>query len=377
MSRLATMDALVHDHAFIINRSVFVDTADKVQIDGRYYSSKPPLLSTAGAIVYKLLHQTTGLSFREDQGLAVKVMNLLFGALPHALLLVYAYLLLTRLQVSARVVLWSFACFAFGRLGLAYATTLNNHTVAELAVFVAFCHAAGLRRGHLANRWHWIIAGMAAGLAPTLDLGMLFVSSAIGVYLLSWDWRKTLTHFVPASLPPMIAHFALTWMISGSWRPIYLRKDLYQYPNSYWLAPTGIDALDEPRLTYLFNMLLGHHGVLSMTPALVFALWAMYRASVGKSQYRPEALCIGLAFCVMVVFYTFTTKNYGGLCVGFRWLMPVTPILLAFVPLWLSNTRSRAAWSIFVVGVLVGQFHAMSGLHDPWMPSQWDRWLSS
>ena len=376
MSRFATIDSLVHDHAFIINRSVFLDTADKVQIDGRYYSSKPPLLSTVGAVVYRALHQVTGLSFREDKLLAVKVINMLFGAIPHALLLFYAYLFLTKLNVSGRVVLWSFVCFAFGRLGLAYSTTLNNHTVAELAGFVAFYHAWGLRRGHLSGGWHWIAAGMAAGLAPPLDLGMMFLSCAIGVYLLSWDWRRTLTRFAPASLPPLVAHFALTWMISGGWRPIYLRRELYEYPGSYWLAPTGMDALDEPRLTYLFNMLLGHHGVLSMTPVLAFALWAIGRAVIKRSGCQAEAIAIGSAFAVMVTFYTITTKNYGGFCVGFRWLMPMTPLLLAFLPLWMSRNRSRLAWMVFVACALVSQFHAFDGLHDPWLPSQWDRWLT-
>jgi hypothetical protein len=31
-----------------------------------------------------------------------------------------------------------------------------------------------------------------------------------------------------------------------------------------------------------------------------------------------------------------TTKNYGGVCVGFRWFLPITGLVLAFVPVWLS-----------------------------------------
>lgn len=377
MSRFATMDALVHDHAWIINRSVFAATADKVRIGERFYSSKPPMLSTVGAVIYKQLHLLTGLSFREDTALAVKVMNLLLGGLSHVALLLYAYWFLSHLRVSPHVMLWSYACFALGQLGLAYATTVNNHTPAEAAGFIAFCHAAGLRRGVLVKTWHWIAAGFAAGLAPTLDLGMLFVSAALGLYLLSWDWRKTLTRFVPASLPPMAAHFALTYMISGSWRPIYLRPELYRYPGSYWNAPTGIDALDEPRLTYLYNITLGHHGVLSMTPVLFFALWALGRAAIKKSTYRAEAWTVGASFLVMVAFYVWRTKNYGGLCVGFRWLLPATGLVLAFVPVWLTENRNRLGFVLFVLCLCVSQYHAFTGLVDPWQPSAWARWLSS
>lgn len=377
MSRFATMDALVHDHAWIINRSQFVDTVDKVKIGTRYYSSKPPMLSTAGAVIYKVLHELTGMSFREDAAPAVKVMNLLLGGLSHVALLVYAYLFISRLGVSAPVALWSYACFAFGQLGLAYATTVNNHTAAEAAGFAAFCHAAGLRRGLLVKPWHWLAAGFAAGLAPTLDLGMLFVSVAIGLYLLSWDWRKTLTRFVPASLPPMAAHFALTFMSSGGLRPIYLRRELYQYPGSYWNAPTGIDALDEPRLTYLYNLLIGHHGLLSMTPVIVFALWALFRAIFKDPTYRAEAFTVGAALCTLVIFYTFTTKNYGGVCVGFRWFLPITGLVLAFVPVWLSNNRSRLAQLVFALCFGIAQFHVFAGLTDPWERSEWERLLSS
>ncbi|HET8937523.1 MAG TPA: hypothetical protein VFN67_28970 [Polyangiales bacterium] len=112
MSRFATMDALVHDHAWIIDRSVFLDTADKVQINGRFYSSKPPMLSTIGALIYKPMHQLTGISFREDRAVAVKVMNVVLGFLPHALLMVSAYLFMARLELAPQVLLWSYACFA-------------------------------------------------------------------------------------------------------------------------------------------------------------------------------------------------------------------------------------------------------------------------
>jgi hypothetical protein len=377
MSRLATMDALVHDHTWVINKSVFRSTYDKVSIDGKLYSSKPPMLSSIGTVLYKQLHEITGLSFRDKtKGHAIKVMNILLAGVPHVLLLIYAYLFLASLQLSPQTLMWSYACFAFGRLGLAYAVSINNHTPAELCGFAAFYHASCLRRGLSTNRWHWVGAGLAAGFAPTFDLGMLFCSSALGLYLLSFDWRKTLLLFVPASLPPMAAHFALTWSVSGALKPIYLRPELYKYPGSYWNAPKGIDALDEPRLTYLYNIMLGHHGLISMTPVIAFALWAMCRAIWKRTQFLPEALTVFVPLVIMTVFYTLTTKNYGGVCVGFRWLMPITSLLLAFVPIWLANNRSRIAYGVFVLAAFVGQFHAFHGLHDPWSPSQWSRWLA-
>jgi hypothetical protein len=376
-SRLATMDALVHDHAFEIDKSAFRDTADKVKIGNHFYSSKPPVLSFVGALIYKLLHRLTGISFRENRAEAVQVMNWILAGIPHLLLLGYAYAFLRWFVSKPRAFLWTYACLALGNLGLAYATTINNHTPAAVVVFVAFHYAFGLRHGYVDHPRYWVLAGLLAGLAPTLDLGALFISVPLGVYLLTLDWRKTLTYSAAGACLPLAAHFALTWRITGSVVPVYLRPDLYKYSGSYWNAPTGIDALDEPRLTYLWNILLGHHGLLSMTPVLGIALVALVTQLVRRGRYVAEALVIGSALCMLICFYTVSTKNYGGLCAGFRWFIPIVPMLMVFAAQWLSHVRCRAGFAIFLLLMLVGQFHAYAALPHPWEVSSWDRWLAS
>ena len=94
-------------------------------------------------------------------------------------------------------------------------------------------------------------------------------------------------------------------------------------------------------------------------------------------RYLAEAIVIGLALFALVGFYTLTTKNYGGLCAGFRWLLPIVPLLLLFVAEWLSQLRKRVWFALFLVLMAVGQFHAYAALRGPWEPSSWDRWLTS
>lgn len=376
-SRLATMDALVHDHAFEIDKSVFNDTIDKVKIGEHYYSSKPPLLSVGGALIYKVLHKWPGISFRKDRAHAVQVMNVILAGIPHVLLLGYGYALLAWFVRKQHAFIWTYACLALGNLSLAYATSINNHTPTAFALLAAFYYAFGLRQGYLERDRYWVFAGMLAGLAPALDLGGMFVSLPIGVYLLTFDWRRTLRYFVPGALVPLSAHFALTWRITGSWIPVYLRPELYRYPGSYWNTPAGVDALDEPRLTYLWNILLGHHGLLSMTPVLVLAVVAIGANVFRGGRYGVEALTVGSALCLLLVFYTLTTKNYGGLCAGFRWFLPIVPLVIVFVADWLSNVRYRGGFALFFLLMLVGQFHAFAALPHPWEISSWDRWLAS
>lgn len=376
-SRLATMDALVHQRTFEIDQSVFVDTVDKVRIGDHLYSSKPPLLSVAGALIYKVLKHSTNISFRKDRTYAVQVMSVILAGIPHVLLLGYAYAFLMWFTRKPHAFVWTYACFALGNLTLAYATSINNHTPAAVALLAAFYYAFGLRQGHIEDDRYWVVAGMLAGLAPALDLAGMFVSLPIGVYLLTFDWRKTVAYFVPGALLPVSAHFALTYRITGSWIPVSLRPELYRYPGSYWNAPTGVDALDEPRLTYLWNMVLGHHGLFSMTPVLALALVAIGVHAFRAGRYTAEARTVGSALCLLLGFYTLTTKNYGGLCVGFRWFLPIVPLLLVFVADWLSNVRHRAAFALFFLLMLVGQFHAFTALSHPWEISSWDRWLAS
>lgn len=371
-SRLATMDALVHDGTFAIDRSVFRDTIDKVFVGGHYYSSKPPVLSTVGAGVYGALHHLTGLSFRgptRPQAVWAVTVVLMLGA--HLLLLVYGYRLLALWLPSPALVLAGFATLAFAYLGFGYATSINNHTPAAAVSLAAFYYAYLVRSGGSRAPRHWALAGALAALAPTLDLAAMFVSTAIGVYLLGRDWRAVVRWFAPAALVPLALHFLLTYLVSGSVLPIYLRHELYLYPGSYWNAPVGIDALDEPKHVYLWHMLVGHHGLLAMTPLFVLALVALGRGLRRGAPRRPEAMVVSASLVALVTFYAVTTKNYGGVCVGFRWLIVIMPFLVLFVGEWLREAHGRVALVVFVVLYGVSQVNAVDALGDPWRRSAW------
>ena len=373
-SRLATMDALVHDHGFAIDRSVFVDTVDKVRLGEHFYSSKPPLLSIAGAGVYAVV-RFAGLSFRDpstrDAAVVVVTLVLMLGA--HGLLLAYAYRLLSLWVTREDALVGAFAGLALGYLGVGYATSINNHTPAAAVLLAAFYHAYRARHGLSAGRRDWLVAGALAALAPTLDLAALFVSAGLGLYLLTFDWRATLRLFVPAALPVIALHLGATYLVGGSLLPMYLRRELYLYPGSYWLAPVDMDVLDEPKAVYLFHMLVGHHGLFAMTPLLALALSAIIVTIRRRRAHTAEAYLAGGALVVLVGFYAATTKNYGGTCVGFRWLIVVMPVLFLFVAEWLDGARSRAARLLFSALLVVSAVHTADALVSPWQASVWQR----
>ena len=297
--------------------------------------------------------------------------------MPHLLLLFYFYRFLVRWTASTRAVTFGFAAFALNYLGLGYATGVNKHTPAATVLFISFYYAYLLRNGYSDKKKHWIISGVLAGLAPTLDIPAVVFSLAIIIYLASYDRRKTLAIFIPAFVPPLLLHFFLTYLSTGSLVPIYLRKTLYQYPGSYWLKPGGIDAANEPKPIYFFHMILGHHGVLSMTPVLVLACWGLYRSIRRLAVRLAEALVVAAPLIMVTAWIGIFTKNYGGVCVGLRWLLFAIPLLFVFTAVWLEEKSSKIAACLLVALIIVGFLNLWDALNGPWSESDWHQWFKS
>ncbi|MFM2093085.1 MAG: hypothetical protein RIS70_209, partial [Planctomycetota bacterium] len=111
--------------------------------------------------------------------------------------------------------------------------------------------------------------------------------------------------------------------------------DWYRYEGSYWV-PENLQGVDrgEPNVgTYLFQVVIGHHGILSLTPIWFFAIagaWLWHRRNQGSEKWIARLTVVTTLVCLG--FYTFgrptIDRNYGGVSCGFRWMY-------WFIPLWL------------------------------------------
>jgi len=377
-SRLATIDSLVHRGTYRIEDSRYFFTIDKSCFDGRFYSSKPPLLSTVLAGPYWVWNRLTGLSFDKAEPAAVKFISIVGAGIPHLILLLYFYrcLLLWTEDRAGRVL--GMLALSFGYLGLAYIGGVNNHTPGAAALCAAFYYTLRIRLGQARGDGDWLLAGATTALVPLLELPGALFSLAFGLALLRQDWRRTLTRFVPAALPVLALHPLLTSLSIGGWLPAYLRGSGHFYPGSYWYAPTGIDNLNESHGVYLFHVLLGHHGLFSMMPVLLLApLGAWWRGRLLPRGWRDGAL-VWVPFVLVVVLLVFETNNYGGCCVGFRWLLFVAPLLFLFSVSALARLRGWAWRTVFVLGILVAALHVADALprpYGPWNHSRWHTWF--
>jgi hypothetical protein len=117
----------------------------------------------------------------------------------------------------------------------------------------------------------------------------------------------------------------------------------YEHDDSYWFGDqkSDVDLGESSRAVYAFHVLVGHHGVLSLTP-----LWLLSALGIGLWLARDEPRMRGFALMVLglslvcLAFYIarpLKDRNYGGICSGFRWMF-------WFIPLWLVALLPAADW---------------------------------
>jgi hypothetical protein len=170
--------------------------------------------------------------------------------------------------------------------------------------------------------------------------------------------------------------FGLNYYITGSIKPTYTNSELKNFAGNYFRGGRrGIDALKEPKHIYAWNVLFGHHGLFSMTPVYFFAAYEMFQR-LRKRLHFPETLTIVAVISMFFAFYIFRTRNYGGWCVGMRWLIPIMPLFVLYFGLWLDRVRiTRTVIAATTLAFAIGCFHVQDGLTSPFQYSVWHNWL--
>lgn len=373
-SRYGQVAALVDHGTYAITKTRYNRTIDKVMYEGEYYSSKPPLLPTVTAAVYWLYKLATGYDIRNHEKKVVRFCNLTLGAFLHFILMIYWLRFLLLLTRRPEVVVLAMAAMGFGFLGVGYAIELQNHTPAATLTLIGFYYAFRARNEIDADWRNWIYSGLSLGLLPGVDLPSLATTACVGVYLLTKDPARTLRLWLPALLPGLLLTATLNILSTGSIKPVYLRRELYKYPGSYWANPQGVDALREPKHIYAFHVLLGHHGMFSMTPLLCVSMVGLYQSLRRRTERFPEALCVLIATGILFTFYIRGTNNYGGNCVGFRWAIAFTPLLFVFFVEWMARTQLRW-WHVtgVLTSITITMYHNWQSFWTPWHESAWER----
>ena len=350
----------------------------------RFYSSKPPLLPTVVAGEYWVLRSALGLNLRRNRLAVTRIILFTINLLPFVAYLVCLARLLDRLGTTDWGRAFVFTTAGFGTFVSGYLASLNNHTVAAMAVLGALYQCVCIQLGPDRRPRRFLLAGVLTGWAACNELPAAAFAVAVGLWLVWRFPREALRFSAPALLLPVAAALLAQYLAVGTIVPTYAHEAWYQFQGSYWRQPGGIDLADEPKLLYAFNLLIGHTGILSLTPVLIIAWIGMVRAARADGGSRtPEKEVLAvlarltiLLTITMVAFYVARTNNYGGVTAGPRWFIWLVPLwLLTMVPevdRWAGNRRRRilaAALLAFSIGT------ATHALDNPWQPSWLFTWF--
>jgi hypothetical protein len=132
----------------------------------------------------------------------------------------------------------------------------------------------------------------------------------------------------------------------------------------------GIDNMYEPWPVYLFHMLVGHHGILSLSPIFFFTLMGVWRSLRSpESPLRAFAALAAFLTLLLLVFYTFFAgqRNYGGMCCGLRWFFWLIPLWLMLLPEGLrGKTAHRWFRGMALAFLLVSAISVFYCARNPW-----------
>ena len=158
----------------------------------------------------------------------------------------------------------------------------------------------------------------------------------------------------------------------------------YDYPGSYWTPQrlAGIDRGEPSPWKYAFNVLIGHHGLFSLTPLWLLSvagclMWL--RAGERWDARRALAVATLLISAVVIAFYLTRPqidRNYGGGTCCLRWLIWLTPLwLLTMLPAadWLSRTwlGRGVLLALLAVSVFSAHYAADNPWSHPWIFDYW------
>jgi len=356
-ARFAEIEARVDLGETAIDRSRYAWTEDRVTIDGREYSNKPPLLALIGSGLYFSLKRPLGLSFDTNEPRTVYVLTLLLSGLACAWLSAGFFAALGRhftIDPAVRVLLT--VGLAAGSLLTSFAGTLNSHTVTALLLFTA--HTAAWR-GAGAR------AGFLLGLAGCMDAppALVFLPLLAVVVRESGGWRGLFQYLLSCAGLALVCVTANLTTV-GSPLPPKLVPGAIDNSSRFSDSIAGVILPD--RWSYPLECLFGWHGFFSVSPILLFGALGLVRAIRRGRPFSTRWSALVAAGCAIVILGHITLAGaFGGWSYGFRYLIPLIPLLLFFAPLALESRGARIA---FAGALLFSVATALIGVYHPWPP---------
>ncbi len=411
----------------------------------RLYSSKPPLLSVIYAGPYWLLAKLSGWTLKDHPFEMGRLLMVLYGLLPLGLTIYFTCRLIDSIGTSDFSRIWAAALIASGTLLTTFAVVLTNHVPAAACVAASAWLVQRIRSDGLRAWWAFAATGFFAGLAAALELpAMAWCAASLAIVVTS-DAKRALIATLPSALLVAAAFLGTNWLAHGTISPPYahrgasgntveiaggqcctvptkaslmtgtpatsqpaadgstLKKPIdcwnpdnwYDYSftlatgrvvTSYWRSPKGVDRGEPSSAKYAWHVLVGHHGIFSLTPAWLLlipglAILLSKRRRESRAGEADLAWAIATVSLVVIAFYLSRPtldRNYGGMTSGFRWALWLAPLwVAAAVPAADSLARNRFGRGLCLLLLGMSVVSVAYPTWNPWTAPWIEQWLVS
>ncbi len=168
-------------------------------------------------------------------------------------------------------------------------------------------------------------------------------------------------------------HDRLAVLLKGKQLEIHAWDNWYDYDSSYWRPgkKRGVDLGEPSRWVYAFHCIVGHHGLLSLTPLLLLsAIGCLMLCASGGPGMKEIGWATLILTAVCLTFYIarpIQDRNYGGVSCGLRWMLWLTPFwLLCMAPVCERLQASKGGRALFVLLFAASAFSAHYACLNPW-----------
>jgi hypothetical protein len=156
----------------------------------------------------------------------------------------------------------------------------------------------------------------------------------------------------------------------------------YDFENSYWTSgrAAGVDRGEPSIAVYAFHVLIGHHGILSLTPVWLLSLAGAVLLLIGRTgELRGFAAMAAAVTVLVLAFYIFrplADRNYGGVTNGLRWSFWLIPLwLIVMLPAADAACSRRGrltlALALLLISVISVNYKPLNPWSHPWLFDYW------
>jgi len=338
--RLATVEALVDQHTWAIDNSIFVKvpsqdamkpygldlpsdggTMDKMLIDGHFYSHEPPTASLYLAGIYWLARKFTGLVAAQQPHAFVYLMNLMSTGLAYAIAVVCIWFLALRVGLPESNAFIVTLSFGLATLAPVYSRQVNNQGMALATIAAVLLLIDSKQRRPL-------LLGFLVGMTYAIDLGFgPIVILGVGLYCcLKWRDVKSLMLFGLGMLPFAALHHWFNYGLGGTIGPAGANPHYFDYPGSAFSAEnmTGVFLRGSvwDLIQYAAGLLVGPNGFLLYN----LPLWLLPLGVMSAWRMLPERrleLLLAAFLCAGTWALYAIASNTPGVSVSIRWFVPL------------------------------------------------------